>query len=80
MKFVVFKSRCAITTGTVTVKQAGPLLTVILKAMEEVWTADLLIMASSCKATPELWACLAKGGAGLSAECLVALKQLTCGG
>lgn len=45
--FVVFKYRCAITTGTVTVKQAGPLLTATLKAMEEVWTVDRLIMASS---------------------------------
>ena len=78
--FVVFKYRCAITTGTVTVQQAGPLLTVIPKATEEVWTADLLIMASSCKASPGLWACLAEGGAGLSAECLTALKQLTSGG
>lgn len=64
---VLFKYRCAITTGTVTVKQAGPLLTVRLKATEEVLTVDLLITASSAKAALELWACLARGDAGLSA-------------
>lgn len=60
-------------------KQAGPLLTVRLKATEEVLTVDLLITASSVKATLELLACLARGDAGLCAECLTALKQLNSG-
>lgn len=73
---VLFKYRCAITTGTVTVKQAGPLLTVRLKATEEVLTVDLLITASSAKAALELWVCLARGDAGLSAvpDCLEAAQ------
>lgn len=52
--FVLFKRRCAITTGTVTVKQAGPLLTVTRRATEAVWTVALLTTASGCEAAPGL--------------------------
>lgn len=48
---MLFTYRCATTTGTVTVSQAGPLLSAILKAMEGVLTVDLPTMASST----ELW-------------------------
>lgn len=51
--------------------QAGLLLSAILKAMEGVLTVDLPIMASRRGAALGLWGCVARDGAGLSAECLL---------
>lgn len=46
-KSSVMDMGCATTTGTVTVSQAGPLLSAILKAMEGVLTVDLPIMTKT---------------------------------
>lgn len=75
LSICVLEYRCATTTGTATVKPAGPLLSVTPKAMGAAWTVALHTMASGC----EGWG-LAGAGCSRAAHVVVNFGACLCAG